>query len=39
VDDVDLFSANVDPTDEEENPSQTEEGDECGVESDKETQC
>lgn len=38
VDEIRLFVAYVDPADEEENPGQTEEGDEGGVECDEETQ-
>jgi hypothetical protein len=39
VDNVDLLSTDVDPTDEEEHPSKTEERDECGIERDQEAKC
>jgi hypothetical protein len=39
VDNVNLLSANVDPTDEEEHPSKTKERDECGIECDQEAKC
>jgi hypothetical protein len=39
VNDVDLPTANIDPTDQEEDPGQTEQGDQSCVQSDKESKC
>jgi 2,3-bisphosphoglycerate-independent phosphoglycerate mutase len=39
VDDIDLLSTNVDPTDQEKHPCKAEEGDKRGIESDEEAKC